>query len=231
MVLGSAHLSWLCGIQCHITLESTPWDLIRGVRTGIASCWHYPCWLPSPLPSSSMPVPQTNRSKTKPAIRLSNRSTCPSRVQLLLDWQPGDELPDFISLSAALRSMPLPAQRMDYVFATQRAANLTGGFGGRGPRTSEISHDLSLARVYLQMREHQPERAQHWVSEAAIADQVLTRSRNRRTGQKLPDAMLIERRQKTAIEYGGTSYSAQKLQAFHVFCDEQGWAYELWGPG
>jgi hypothetical protein len=137
-------------------------------------------------------------------------------------WRPQEAIPDLGAASYQLRkrwtSPPKPTR---CVAASAKAGAFFGGSGGRLPRTSELSHDLCLARVFLRLRQVDFRRSNRWLSEAELYKQGEGR------GDKLPDALIVTRAEKTAIEFGG-SYSAAKLKAFHEFCWARGWAYEVW---
>ena len=49
-----------------------------------------------------------------------------------------------------------------------------------------------------------------------------------REGDKVPDAVVKDGLYRTAIELVGSSYRAQKLEAFHTYCAAQDLGYELW---
>lgn len=159
---------------------------------------------------------------------LLSRRCVLARPTLILDgplvqWLPGDELPDFGAVAYRLRRRWREAvEPTEIVVATREAKRRLGGFcGGRWPRQSEISHDVSLSEVYLWYRTFKPEEAECWVPEAQIYAERWG------MGERLPDALIrgrdggIER----VVEFGG-SYRKQKLQAFHrEMCEIP---YEIW---
>lgn len=67
-------------------------------------------------------------------------------------WAPGEAPPNFgavaYQVQARWEQAPTPTT---VVVATARAGHWCGGQGGRRPRTSEITHDLHLAAVYLRL--------------------------------------------------------------------------------
>lgn len=141
----------------------------------------------------------------------------------LVQWLPGGELPDFGAVAYRLRRRWREAvEPTEIVVATREAKRRFGGFcGGRWSRQSEISHDVSLAGVYLWYRASKPEEAECWVPEAQLCAEGWG------MGERLPDALIrgrdggIER----VVEFGG-SYRKQKLQAFHrEMCEIP---YEIW---
>lgn len=134
-------------------------------------------------------------------------------------WHRGLPEPDFPALSARLaRRWAEPERATPCVVATEQAAAQFGGTGGRPPRDSEATHDIHLAAVYLRMRQELPTRAASWTPEAAL---------KKGQGIKVPDAIVRDGKYRTAIEFGG-SYSAEKLAAFHRYCQGRALAYELW---
>ena len=58
-----------------------------------------------------------------------------------------------------------------------------------------------------------------WVSEADLPAGK---------GVKVPDAMVRDGKQRTAVEFVGASYRLGKLEAFHSYCAGRGFGYELW---
>lgn len=140
----------------------------------------------------------------------------------LTTWQPDMPRPALPELSRRLRARWRMADVATPLFvATAAAAAQLGGHGGRAVRTSEATHDVHLAAVYLRMRSELPTRTRSWRSEAVL----LAEGKGRR--EKLPDAMVTDGRSETAIEFGG-SYAADKLSAFHAHCDRRRIGYEVW---
>ena len=139
----------------------------------------------------------------------------------LFRWEPGEAEPDFAALSRRCSGRwSQPVERTSLYVASSRAGVLYGGSGGRSPRLSEVSHDLSLAGLYLRHFRPNGHRVE-WTSEASLirmgyGDQ-----------SRVPDALVTENGSSRAIELGGT-YSSAKLEDFHAFCTEEALAYELW---
>jgi hypothetical protein len=140
-------------------------------------------------------------------------------------WTPGQPIPDFGKIAQFLKTrFATAAVATPIVVATATAAKRRGGHGGRRPRRSEVTHDLGLASVYLQLLQTQPERAKHWVSEATLVAGDGGEGR----GQKLPDALIrMPNGSETVIEFGG-EYDRHKLALFHADCAERRRSYELW---
>lgn len=139
----------------------------------------------------------------------------------VIQWSGGEAPPDFASASYQLRSRwKESAVTVRCVIASRAAGRMFGGHGGRFPRESEETHDIHLAAVYLKYRAEQPALAAFWLHEEEIR-----KSRDTRIG-KLPDAIISGHRK--VIECGGSSYKAEKLEAFHKYCEAKGFDYEVW---
>lgn len=142
----------------------------------------------------------------------------------VIDWTPGDPVPDFGSSSYKLQARWNQHPVMTIcVSATQTAMNRFGGHGGRPPRQIERTHDIHMAAVYLYYRSRSPELLPGWVFEERIKQE-----RKREKFERLPDVLLrnpsgTER----AIEFGG-AYSKAKLTLFHGYCNEKNLPYEVW---
>lgn len=158
---------------------------------------------------------------------LVEQFSMPARPELvlggpLLTWHPGGKRPDWERLSYRLTARwNKPAVPTPLIIATRSAGTWLGGFGGRRPRRSEVSHDLSFAGVYLHWLRCNPSQRDDWISEARLrhlgfGDQA-----------RLPDALVQRDGRRTVIELGG-AYSADKLREFHGFCADRGLPYELW---
>jgi hypothetical protein len=140
----------------------------------------------------------------------------------LARWCTGEVVPTFSQVATKLAARwREPVRQTPAVIATKTAGTRLGGVGGRRPRRSEASHDLSLAGLYLRFVAREPEVAKTWVSESGL----------RRFGfgnaAKLPDALVYRDGEPIIVELGGT-YGAGKLREFHGFCREHGLRYELW---
>lgn len=146
--------------------------------------------------------------------------------QPVLRWSIGDTDPELGQVSYALQSRwrehPVLTPN---VSATKLAADRFGGHGGRPPRAVELTHDIHMAAVFLRYREQQPEVLKHWTFE----EQVKAERRRAKTppGLKLPDAFLRLPEGTRVVEFGG-AYSKEKLLAFHGYCKEYLFPYEIW---
>lgn len=140
----------------------------------------------------------------------------------VITWTPGETAPPFGPASYQLRSRwTLPPRLTQVVVASSVAGSFFGGAGGRVPRTSELTHDLALARIFIRLQKSDPKRASCWASEASLFE------RGEGRGDKLPDAMIKTRGGKVAVEFGG-AYRPQKLREFHEYCSGRNLAYEIW---
>lgn len=137
-------------------------------------------------------------------------------------WLPGLPSPSLGSIAhAAKQRWTMDPVSTTFITATSAGGRVMGGEGGRAPRTSEATHDLHVAAVFLRMRRELRTRAVSWRSEASVLA-----SRDGRSEQ-LPDALVRDGRATTAIEFVG-EYPAAKLSAFHKYCAAKGYGYELW---
>jgi hypothetical protein len=140
----------------------------------------------------------------------------------LTQWSPGDGAPDSGALSYRLQSRwTLPLQRTLCISATQLAASMFTGHGGRFPREVERTHDIHLAAVYLLYRLRSPALLSGWTHEEELRRELP------RKGERLPDVILQTDAGPRAIEFGG-SYPKRKLEAFHLYCVERSLPYEVW---
>jgi len=137
-------------------------------------------------------------------------------------WKPGDAAPDFGAVSYQLkRRWILPTVSTVCIAATPTAVNRLGGYGGRFPRQIERTHDIHMARVFLLYRQRRPESLSGWIFEEAL------RQQRGHTSERLPDVILQERANQMVIEFGG-AYPKAKLEAFHGYCKEKTFPYEIW---
>jgi hypothetical protein len=137
----------------------------------------------------------------------------------LLRWHPGNAVPDFRSLSRLLHRRARQSARMtDIVFATARAVYL---FGRRRPtiKLTQITHDLSVAEVYL----HYRRQGQHqfWTGEDQLDSEWPLRIK--------PDAVLLNEVGAIvrAVEYGG-DYPPERLLEIHAGMADIELSYEMW---
>ena len=157
-------------------------------------------------------------------VRLANVLARPE-IELakpVFQWNPGDPDPDFGPIAYRLKTRwSGPLVPTEVVIATRDAKLRYGGYiGGRMPRDSETTHDINLAKVYLQLRRDQPRLLDYWVSEAQQYAEGGGKN------QRLPDVIIRDGAAvQMIIEFAG-AYSKQKLQAFHAEAQQS--TYQLW---
>lgn len=137
-------------------------------------------------------------------------------------WSPEQPPPDAEKVSYRLKSrwtgVPVASR---WFSASDSAASLMGGFGGRVPRPSELTHDIHMAELFLKLQRSEPQTAQTWASESELYSVGLGRN------QRLPDAMVRDAVGWRVIEFGG-QYAPPKLRDFHDFCQARSLRYEIW---
>ncbi|RIK67132.1 MAG: hypothetical protein DCC65_07895 [Planctomycetota bacterium] len=169
----------------------------------------------------------TRRIEALAQAGLVEQASVPVRPELALErplvkWSPGKTEPVFERLATILDARWRgPAKLMRLVIASRKAGHARGGSGGRWPRRSEVSHDVTLAGLYLAWRYGARESGAEWISEARLRQEGFG------DRHRLPDAMIRAAADRRVIELGG-AYGAAKLRDFHRFCAEQGLPYELW---
>ena len=138
-------------------------------------------------------------------------------------WRPGSELPNFAQLAERLlRRWPDVLRPVTLVNATPAGAAWCGGTRPRPSRPSEVSHDLSLAALYLMFRQSDKARANAWVAESTLQAEGYGKP-----GGYLPDAALRGSDGETLLELAGV-YSEEKLLGMHRFAAFHGVPYEVW---
>ena len=83
-----------------------------------------------------------------------------------------------------------------------------------------------MAQVFLHYRLLHPERMSDWVFEEQVKAERRRAGRSE-AGEKLPDAFLRTHSATKVIEFGG-AYGKDKLVAFHRYCKENSFSYEIW---
>jgi hypothetical protein len=139
----------------------------------------------------------------------------------LLEFHPGDPLPNFDALAWQVQSRwKLPPEMTLVATATKKARQFTGGvIGGRPIRHREVTHDVHVASVYLRLRETDCELSKRWMPEDAV---YATNAHEFRT--KVPDAVLTGK-EPLIVEFAG-KYSARKLRSLHAEYSKS--RYQLW---
>jgi len=146
----------------------------------------------------------------------------PDLLGPICQWQPGQPDPDAGRIAFHLQSRwRYQALRSTVVFVPTRT--VIDHFGGRGKATlsSQVSHDLGVAAVWLWFYGHRPNSARAWRGEDLLTE-------NER-GQSLPDAVLIGHDDQPAmlIEFGG-DYGTDRISAFHDDAVLRGLPYQIW---
>lgn len=137
-------------------------------------------------------------------------------------WDLGEAEPDFVRIAqAARRRFSKPDMHHTVFLATRAAAKVFGGTPGK-LKAPSTTHDLHLAGVYLGLLRRDPDKADRWVSEAALAAE--------RTDQILPDAAILTHNGslERVIEFVGSSYPPERLRNIHLDCEAREVPYELW---
>lgn len=145
----------------------------------------------------------------------------------LLVWRPDQPLPTGELLGSIAYHLQTrwphdPPKRTAVITATRRLANRIGGFAGGVSYAEQVTHDLHVTQLYLDLLRREPGRAARWRSEE------LLKSRQAH-GEKLPDAVLVNGngRMNWAIEFGGR-YSKRRLQELVDHCANRGMGIEIW---
>lgn len=145
-----------------------------------------------------------------------------SLTEPIANWSPGTPAPPFTDLAMQFaRRWSEPAKRTQLVVASRRTGARLAGVSSHRPRRSEVSHDLTLAGIYLKYRQTDRSIAEAWTPDFRL----------RRLGfgdhARLPDALIDLVGTQRVVELGGM-YSARKLGDFHEFCEARGLPYEIW---
>jgi len=151
-----------------------------------------------------------------------NLPASPIGDEPLVAWEPQHSTPDLIQIAEVVRTRwDVSAEPTPVVAATHKAARLFGSSAGGLPPTNHRNHDLLLAGVYVRYRSIEPELADTWLGEDAVA--IAER------GVKNPDAFLFddEGNVTRVIESAGR-YSLAQLKSFHEHCEASELPYELW---
>jgi hypothetical protein len=139
----------------------------------------------------------------------------------LLEFNGGDEEPNFAHLARAARGRWTEPPRPTLIATATRAAiKLYGGRASRPIRACEADHDHHVASLYLAHAQKSPELA--WTSE-----DELCRLGEHSDGESIPDALVIRNGVRTAIEFAGR-YRADKLRLIHRTYASRYERYELW---
>ncbi len=142
----------------------------------------------------------------------------------LATWRPGDSEPDFgqVAYRCQSRWRRRPTRPCSAWIATEKAAQIYGGVRrGELKNSTQATHDLGVAAVWLRLRKIAPQWADAWRGEDILAQT--------RIGEKLPDAFIVDSQEQVAwvIEFGG-GYDSDRVRAFHEDCASRNLPYHLW---
>jgi hypothetical protein len=151
-----------------------------------------------------------------------NLPRSPIGEEPLAAWTPLHAAPEFVRITEVVQTRwDNPTQPTPVVAATHKAARLFGSSAGGLPPTNHRNHDLLLAGVFIHYRTNEPELAETWLGEDAVA--IAER------GVKNPDAFLFDNEGNVTrvIESAGR-YSLDQIESFHRHCQSAQLPYELW---
>lgn len=184
-------------------------------------------WWPEAIRSRAAAIRRLGQLVRSGHLKSVERLTRPecSLVEPLARWRPCRPSPPLTQISTCARARHRGQPALTRLYSASKGTSLgLAGVRIRPVRSSETSHDVHLAAVYLRYRLDQPRMAAKWVAEWTIPELLGPR---RKPNDKIPDAALISGPRVTAIEFVGT-YSTAKLEAFHAYCEARRYAYELW---
>ena len=141
----------------------------------------------------------------------------------VFEWQPGDREPNAGQISFRLKNRwKYQALRQTVVYlATENTVEHFGGRPHHHQISTQVTHDLGVAAVWLWFHLYAPHLAAAWRGEDLIAPE--------RRGETLPDAVLIGRDLQPAmmIEFGG-SYGPKRIEEFHDAAAMRAFPYQIW---
>jgi hypothetical protein len=145
----------------------------------------------------------------------------------LLIHSPDDNEPALAAISRHLMTrFDRPLRQTRIFIATNKGASWAGGYGGRRSRPAELSHDIHLAQLYIQLEQSNPRAAWTWQPEAG-AGQKKCRKDEMRPDALIDLVMKTHGRITEAWEMGGR-YTVDKLKRLKDFCESHGWRLLLW---
>lgn len=146
----------------------------------------------------------------------------PDLLSPLVQWHPGQTEPDAGHVAFELQSRWKYRSLRSTVLYTPTKTTVEH-FGGRvkRPLSTQVSHDLGVAAIWLWYCEHHFDRIATWRGEDTLSDVE--------HGQSVPDAVLLGRDERPAvwIEFGG-DYTADRVAAFHDSAASQFVSYQIW---
>jgi hypothetical protein len=144
-------------------------------------------------------------------------------VRAVVEWKPGDETPAFGTVAYQLQTRWREALRPATLYvATPKVTRRFASRGkGRIERPLQLTHDLHVSAIYLNLLLTQPTAARAWISEDTLAAE--------RKHQKLPDAILrgLPGSPDVVIEFGG-AYRRERVELVHEDCVRRELPYQLW---
>lgn len=147
----------------------------------------------------------------------------PEIVAPICAWQPGAPEPDAGQVSFCLRCRwTYTALRPTVVYLpTDKTVTHFGGRAHHRQISTQVTHDLGVAAVWLWFQVNAPRLAAAWCGEDMIAPD--------RRGETLPDAVLLgpDGEPATMIEFGG-SYGPRRITEFHDDAAMRGLPYQIW---
>lgn len=144
----------------------------------------------------------------------------------LLDWHPGEGLPDFGHISwLAEKRLSTQLSSTLVVHATKAVqAKTLGAIGSRPPRSQEITHDLMVSSVLITLMNESPVLAASWRPEDALLKDLVWEQGDF-SEATIPDALVHDGTAEIAIDIVGR-YSPKKLAAIHDAHSQS--RYQLW---
>jgi hypothetical protein len=140
----------------------------------------------------------------------------------LATWALGKRVPDAAKVATQTKGRWREAPIVVAVcVASARTANMLGSTAVGLPRREQLDHDLLLSSVYLRFRTSCLSSRVTWIGEHGLP----------KAGYRIkdPDAFLVDGRGRVVrvVESAGR-YNERQIEAFHEYCSERGYAYELW---
>lgn len=136
----------------------------------------------------------------------------------LLQWQPGQPVPDFGHLTRSVSRRSGTASIPTVVYTASRiAGNLFGGIADESPSVDGINHELRLAEVFAsRCRETQ----KSWYRNLLPADD--------RPYLQNGVCVIDSTGALTKIVRSSQRYTVRQTERFHERCTEHALSYELW---
>jgi len=140
----------------------------------------------------------------------------------VVHWHPDYAVPDAAHVAFLLQNR-WRFQAMCSTVVYLPTCSMINHFGGRHKTSlsSQVSHDLGVAAVWLWYWANQRADVDAWRGEDWLTDNE--------PGQSVPDAVLVDRHEQPTmlIEFGG-DYSADRIASFHDDAAFRGLPYQIW---